>query len=67
MYQLASEIDNPDAWNAFALEYKTIDSSTPATEIEEAEKHNAGVKDKLGKPVDAKEYSWRIWSKRTRY
>ncbi|MGB2809069.1 MAG: oligopeptide transporter, OPT family, partial [Sedimentisphaerales bacterium] len=67
VYQLKSEIDNPDAWNAFALDYKAIDSSAPTTEIEEAEKYNAGVKDKLGKPVDAKEYSWRIWSKRTRY
>ena len=67
VYQMTSDIDNPDAWNTFALEYKTIDSSAPAAEIEEAEKYNAGVKAKLGKPVDAKEYSWRIWSKRTRY
>ncbi len=67
VYQLKSEIENPDAWNAFALEYKTIDRNAPTTEIEEAEKHNAGIKEKLGKRVDAKEYSWRIWSKRTRY
>jgi uncharacterized oligopeptide transporter (OPT) family protein len=67
VYQLASEIENPDAWNAFPVEYKAIDSSAPTAEIEEAEKHNAGVKEKLGKRVDAKEYSWQIWSKRTRY
>ena len=67
VYQLKSEIENPDAWNAFALEYKTIDSTAPAAEIEEAKKYNAGIKEKLGKPVDAKEYSWQIWSKRTRY
>ncbi len=67
VYQLASEIENPDAWNAFSVEYKTIDRSAPVAEIEEAEKYNAGIKEKLGKRVDAKEYSWRIWSKRTRY
>ena len=67
VYQLKSEIDNPDAWNAFTLEYKAIDSSAPLIEIKEAGQYNAGVKDKLGKPVDAKDYSWRIWSKRTRY
>jgi putative OPT family oligopeptide transporter len=67
VYQLKSEIDNPGDWNAFALEYKTINRNAPAKEIEEAEKHNAGVKDKLSQSVDAKEYAWVIWSKRTRY
>ncbi len=67
VYQLKSEIDNPDAWNVFALEYKTIDRSVPAIEIEEAEQYNTDVKDKLGKPVEAKEYAWQIWSKRTRF
>jgi uncharacterized oligopeptide transporter (OPT) family protein len=67
VYQLKSEIDNPDAWNVFALEYKTIDRSAPKEDIEVAEKYNAGVKEKLGKPVEAKEYAWVTWSKRTRY
>ncbi len=67
LYQLKSNIDNPDDWNVFALEYKTIDPNAPAKEIEEAEKHNADVEDKLGKAVEAKEYAWQIWSKRTRY
>jgi len=67
VYQLKSDIDKPDNWNVFALEYKTIDRNAPAKEIEEAEKHNADVKDKLGKAVEAKEYAWVIWSKRTRY
>ncbi|NIP24984.1 MAG: oligopeptide transporter, OPT family [Phycisphaerae bacterium] len=67
VYQLESEIENPDAWNAFPVKYKAIDRSASATEIEEAEKYNADIKEKLGKRVDAKDYSWVIWSKRTRY
>jgi len=67
VYQLKSDIDNPDDWNVFALEYKTVDPNAPKQEIDEAEKHNADVQDKLGKPVEAKEYAWQIWSKRTRY
>jgi uncharacterized oligopeptide transporter (OPT) family protein len=66
-YQLESEIENPDAWNAFPVNYKAIDRDASAAEIEEAEKYNAGIKEKLGKRVDAKDYSWVIWSKRTRY
>jgi len=67
VYQLDSDIDNPDDWNVFALEYKTVDRNAPAKEIEEVEKYNADVRDRLGKAVEAKEYSWQIWSKRTRY
>jgi len=66
-YQLKSEVGNPDDWNVFALEYKTIDAEAPADEINEVEGHNAQVKAKLGQPVEAKEYAWQIWSKRTRY
>ncbi len=67
VYQLAGEIETPDAWNAFALEYKTVDSDASAEEIAGAERYNADVKEALGTRVDAKEYAWQIWSKRTRY
>jgi len=67
VYQLKSEVDNPDGWNVFALEYATIDQDMSAIEIEQAQRQNAEIKAMLGQHVDAMEYSWRIWSKRTRY
>ncbi|MCK5527991.1 MAG: oligopeptide transporter, OPT family, partial [Candidatus Latescibacteria bacterium] len=67
VYQLENEVENPDSWNAFVLEYKTIESETSIEETEELEKHNADVEAKLGTLVDAKDYAWQIWSKRTRY
>jgi len=67
VYQLENEVENPDSWNAFVLEYKTIESEASIEETEEVKQHNADVEAKLGTPVDAKDYAWQIWSKRTRY
>jgi uncharacterized oligopeptide transporter (OPT) family protein len=67
VYQLKSEMTGPNGWNAFPLEYKTIDPNATPKEIDEAEGHNEEVKARLGKPVPATEYAGRIWSKRTRY
>ncbi|NQT03294.1 MAG: oligopeptide transporter, OPT family, partial [Planctomycetes bacterium] len=67
VYQLESEVENPDSWNAFTLEYKTIEPEASIEETEEVKTHNADVDAKLGTPVDAKDYAWQIWSKRTRY
>ena len=66
-YRLKSEVGDPNAWNAFTLEYKTPAQDATAEEMAKAEKHNTGVKAQLGQPVEAKEYAWQIWSKRTRY
>jgi uncharacterized oligopeptide transporter (OPT) family protein len=54
-------------WNVFALQCKTAAPDASEKEAAKAEQHNTDVKEKLGKRVDAKEYSWQIWSKRTRY
>jgi uncharacterized oligopeptide transporter (OPT) family protein len=67
VYELKSEVANPDEWNIFTLEYKTVEPNAPAIDIEKVEKHNADVKALLGKPVGAMEYASRIWSKLTRY
>ena len=67
IYQLKSEIENPDAWNAFALEYKTAEDDATDEEIAGIETYNAGIEEKIGERVDAKDYAWTIWSKRTRY
>jgi len=67
VYQLESEAENPDAWNAFTLAYETVDPNATAAQIEAADKHNAEVKAQLGTAVEAVDYAGRIWSKRTRY
>ena len=67
VYELKNEVGDPDGWNVFAKEYKAIDPETPGEQKAELEANNASVKAKLGKPVEAKEYAWRIWSERTRY
>lgn len=67
VYQIESEVENSDSWNVFVMEYKTIEPEASIEETEEVKKHNADVEAKLGTPVDAKDYAWQIWSKRTRY
>ena len=67
VYQLESEVEKSDSWNVFVLEYKTIDPEASIEETEEVKIHNADVEAKLGTTVDAKDYAWQIWSKRTRY
>ncbi len=49
------------------MEYKTPAEDASAEEIAEANEHNEDVDTKLGQPVEATEYAYRIWSKRTRY
>ncbi|MHC4461036.1 MAG: OPT family oligopeptide transporter [Planctomycetota bacterium] len=66
-YRLKSEVSDPNAWNAFTLEYETPAEDATPEEIAKAEKHNTDVKAQLGQPVEAKEYAWQTWSKRTRY
>jgi uncharacterized oligopeptide transporter (OPT) family protein len=67
VYQLESEVENPDGWNVFTLAYQTIDPNASAAEIESATQYNAEVKAQLGTAVEAVDYAGRIWSKRTRY
>lgn len=67
VYQLESEVENPDQWNVFALAYEGIDPNASVAERQAAERRNARVETQLGEPVDALEYAGRIWSKRTRY
>jgi uncharacterized oligopeptide transporter (OPT) family protein len=67
VYQLESEVDNPEAWNVFTLSYMTIDANAPAEEIEAAQAHNAEVDEELGTVVPALEYANQIWSKLTRF
>ncbi|UCG59849.1 MAG: oligopeptide transporter, OPT family, partial [Phycisphaerales bacterium] len=67
VYQIESEVGDPNAWNVFALEYETVDQDASAKEIDEAESHNAEVDAKLGKPVEAATYAFRVWSTKTRY
>ncbi|MFC1792356.1 OPT family oligopeptide transporter [Planctomycetota bacterium] len=67
VYQLESEAENPDGWNAFTLAYETVDPDATAAETEAAIKHNADVDAQLGTAVEAVDYAGRIWSKRTRY
>ena len=57
---------DPDAWNAFTLEYETIGAKASAEEIERVTRHNEDVKAKVGRRVGAEDYAWRIWSRRTR-
>ena len=66
-YQLKSQVDNPDAWNVFALEHETVDPNAPAKDVEAMTTHNAQIDEKLGQPVEPLEYAGRIWSKKTRY
>jgi uncharacterized oligopeptide transporter (OPT) family protein len=67
VYELKSKSANPNEWNAFTLEYKTIEPDAPAEVIAKAQEHNSKVESMLGKPVPAMEYASRIWSMRTRY
>lgn len=67
VHQLKSEVADPNAWNVFTLEYKTPAEDASVEEIAEANEHNEDVDTKLGQPVEATEYAYRIWSKRTRY
>ena len=69
VYQLKSEVaeEYRDDWNVVALEYKTAKEDATPEEIAKAEKHNAGVDEKLGQQVVAKDYAHQIWSKLTRY
>jgi uncharacterized oligopeptide transporter (OPT) family protein len=67
VYQLESEVENPGDWNVFTLEYKTIEDGAPQEQADEVQKHNESVEAKLGTRVDAMDYAWQIWSKRTRY
>jgi len=66
-YQLDSRVADPNVWNVFALEHKTIDANTPPDKVAELEAQNAQVDAKLGTPVEAVKYANRIWSKKTRY
>ena len=67
VYQLESEAQNPQAWNAFTLTYETAEPNATPAQIEAIDKHNADVKALLGTPVAAVDYAGLIWSKRTRY
>ncbi|MCH7556962.1 MAG: oligopeptide transporter, OPT family [Planctomycetes bacterium] len=67
VYELKSEANDPNAWNAFTEEYKTPAENASAQEIAEVESYNAAVKDKLGQPVEAGKYAHTIWSEKTRY
>jgi len=67
IYQLESEAENPDGWNAFTLAYETVDPNATPAETETVTQHNAEVKAQLGTAVEATDYAGRIWSKRTRY
>ena len=66
-YELKSEAENPDAWNAFTLEYTSVDPNMAAVEIEQVEAANAAITAKLGTRVEELDYAHRIWSERTRY
>jgi len=55
------------AWNAFVLEATVADPNASAEDVNDVQEHNAAVLAKLGKPVPAKDYAQRIWSKLTRY
>jgi uncharacterized oligopeptide transporter (OPT) family protein len=66
-YQLESDIADPNVWNAFIVEYDTVDPNATPEEIAEVESYNEEVKAMLGQPVDATDYAYRIWSKKTRY
>jgi len=66
-YELAGEMADPSAWNAFAVEYATADPNATPEEIAAVETNNEDVKAQLGQPVDATDYAYRIWSKKTRY
>ncbi|MBN1361046.1 MAG: oligopeptide transporter, OPT family [Sedimentisphaerales bacterium] len=67
VYQLESEVQNPDAWNVFALAYESVDPNASGTDLEAVRKRNAATETRLGTPVGALEYAGRIWSQRTRY
>jgi uncharacterized oligopeptide transporter (OPT) family protein len=54
-------------WNVLALECKKAAPGDSDKDVAKVLKHNAEVKDKLGKPVESLEYAQQIWSRRTRY
>lgn len=62
-----SRTSEPRAWNAFVLETRTIDPNASPEDANSVRAHNDKVLAQLGKPVPAKDYAQRIWSKRTRY
>jgi uncharacterized oligopeptide transporter (OPT) family protein len=66
-YTLKSEVADPNAWNAFTLEYIIPAENASSEEISAANEHNKQIDKQLGQPVDATEYAYQIWSKRTRY
>ncbi len=54
-------------WNAFVLETRSVDPNASPADANSVRAYNADVLARLGKPVPAKDYAQRIWSKRTRY
>ena len=66
-YELKTEVENPDAWNAFTLEYAAVGPNMSADEVEQVEAKNAAITAKLGTRVGEVDYAHRIWSKLTRY
>jgi len=67
VYQLESEVQDPDVWNVFALSYESIDPNAEEAEMAAVEERNAEIEAQLGEPVEALEYAGQIWSERTRY
>jgi uncharacterized oligopeptide transporter (OPT) family protein len=69
VYELKSEVaeERQEDWNVFVLEYIEPAEDAKPEEIEKAQTHNAEMDEKLGKPVEAKEYAHQIWSELTRY
>jgi len=67
VYQLESEVENPDGWNVFTLAYETVDPNATAAEAEAVTQLNADIEAQLGTAIKAVDYAGRIWSKRTRY
>lgn len=62
-----SRTSEAQTWNAFVLETRSVDPNASPEDANSVRTYNAGVLAKLGKPVPAKDYAQRIWSKRTRY
>jgi len=67
VYQLAGRIDDPNAWNVFAVEYKVAAADAGAEQMEAVNAYNAAIDEKVSEPVDATAYAHTIWSKKTRY
>jgi uncharacterized oligopeptide transporter (OPT) family protein len=59
--------NEPKHWNVFVLETHVAAADASPEDVNAVQMHNAAVLAKLGKPVPAKDYAQRIWSKRTRY